>query len=103
MYGWSALIIILCGTLWSLWVRADRFRHSAEQTDTKASPFSIALQELVATAGGVYLSFIMLVAFLKLEIPDKILLFQVAFDPLALTALGIAIIQPLFIKFIDKK
>ncbi|HHX77030.1 MAG TPA: hypothetical protein GX697_01580 [Firmicutes bacterium] len=66
------------------------------------SPFSTALSELVGSAGGIYLSLVLLVSFLKIEIPPEIFIWEVALEPLALVALITAIIQPyiarLFIK-----
>ncbi len=62
-----------------------------------SSPFSRALTELMGLAGGIYLSLIMLVNFLSLEIPSKVEILRVGIDPLALTSIIISIIQP-FIK-----
>jgi len=94
------LLLLLClGLLYSLWLRICRFRQILE-TESKTSPLSLAIQELVAMAGGVYLSLVMLVSFLRLEIPEKVLLHHVSIDPLALTAISLAIIQPIVLKFI---
>jgi hypothetical protein len=64
--------------------------------ESKASPLSIAVQEIVATAGGIYLSLVMVVSFLKLDLPDKISMLGIFLDPLAFTSILLAIIQPLF-------
>jgi hypothetical protein len=73
------------------------------QVDPRPSPFSNAVQELVATAGGVYLSLVMIVSFLKLELPERITISILAFDPLAMTAIGVAVIQPLISKVFGNK
>ncbi len=80
-----------------------RFQGKAElPLEPVTSPFSIALTELVGSAGGIYLSLVLLVSFLKIEIPPLIVIWRVALEPLALIALITAIIQPyiagLFIK-----
>lgn len=56
---------------------------------------SEALAQLVGVAGGVYLSLIMLVSFLELELPSKISLAGITMQPLAFIALGLAILQPI--------
>lgn len=61
------------------------------------SPASMAIGELIAIAGGIYLSLILLVAFLKISMPDKIIIFHMSLDPLALIALTIAIFQPIML------
>jgi hypothetical protein len=89
------LLFLVVLLVFSLWLRMRRGRQGIDSEMAKASPFSMAVQELVSTAGGVYLSFIMLTSFLKLDIPEKMLFGGVAFDPLAGMALGLAIVQPL--------
>jgi hypothetical protein len=62
--------------------------------EMKSSPFSRALTELIATAGGIYLSLLMLTTFLDLNIPQKISLKIIEIDTIAGIALLIAIVQP---------
>jgi len=104
---WLGILFLCFGIGWSLCWRIRRLRanEGSEKPgpmETKSSPFSIAVQELVATAGGVYLSLVMLVSFLKLDLPGKINLFQISMDPLALTAIMLAIFQPLFFRLFKK-
>lgn len=101
MYTWAALVLILLLLMGSVWLRVYRSRtllDNAPLLEPKPSPFSTAVQDLVATAGGVYLSMVMVVSFLKLELPDKITVGILSFDPLAMTAIVMAVIQPLFSK-----
>ena len=77
--------------------------------ETKPSQLSNAVQGLVATAGGVYLSLIMVVSFLKINLPQVIDIgifagffglargspTEISFDPLALVAISLAIIEPI--------
>ncbi len=90
----------------SVWLRICRFRMALDnipKLEPKPSPFSTAVQELVATAGGVYLSLVMIVSFLKLNIPERITFNIIAFDPLAMTAIIVAVAQPFFSKFFEDK
>jgi hypothetical protein len=80
-----------------------RLRQIAESTEIKASPLSLAIQELISLAAGVYLSLIMLISFLKLDMPDKVIVFQISIDPVACSAIGLAIIQPIVLKLFNKK
>lgn len=59
-----------------------------------ASAISLALGEILAIAGGIYLSLVMLVSFLDLSVPEKIYLGNVSCEPLAFIALVLALIQP---------
>lgn len=81
---------------WSIWMRMCRCRNNPATKEVKASPLSIAVQEIVATAGGIYLSLVMVVSFLKLDIPEKMSILDISLDPLAFLAVLLAIIQPLF-------
>jgi len=60
----------------------------------KPSPFSEALQELIAHAGGIYLALVLLVSFLQIELPQrwKVVFFEM--EPLAFLSIAIAIVQP---------
>ena len=91
------LLLILLGLIvLSLWLRVRHYRDSVAGVETKSSPVALAVQELVATAGGVYLAIVALTSFLKLDMPDKVSLMAVAVDPLAVTAIVLAIVQPVF-------
>lgn len=98
--GLVLLLLILVGL--SLWLRIIHYRTAVENIETRSSPLSAAVQELVATAGGIYLAVIALTSFLKLEMPEKVDFLQVSLDPLALGSISIAIIQPLITRVINK-
>ena len=91
---WGLFALFLCGIVASLWLRVCRFRNSYNGPDVKQTPLSMAVQELIATAGGVYLAMIALTSFVKLETPDQVTLMQVSVDPLAALAILLAIVQP---------
>ncbi|MBU2701950.1 hypothetical protein Ga0466249_003077 [Sporomusaceae bacterium BoRhaA] len=89
------LLLILCLFFsLSLRLRIKVLRQSSELSQTQASPVSTALTDLVSTAGGIYLSLILLVSFLKVDVPEKLTCLAVSVDPLALISLIITLIQP---------
>ncbi len=91
------LLLVLLGLIvLSLWLRVRLRRDSVAGVETKSTPVAAAIQELIATAGGVYLAIVALTSFLKLDMPDKVSLMAVAVDPLAVTAIALAIVQPIF-------
>lgn len=69
--------------------------------EIKLSPASKALAELIAIAGGIYISLSVLTSFLSLSIPERI---QVAenlqLDPLAMLAIIITLIQPIVLRIL---
>ena len=97
MYAWIVLFLVLIILALSVWQRAKYFREAVPENKLKSSPLSLAIQELIAIAGSIYLSLIMLVSFLKLNIPETISIFDLVIDPLAFTAISLAVIQPLFL------
>ncbi|WP_094607555.1 hypothetical protein SPSIL_023650 [Sporomusa silvacetica DSM 10669] len=106
MYTWATLVLIILVVMGSVWLRVCRLRMSLDNTphiEPKTSPFSNAVQDLVATAGGVYLSLVMIVSFLKLELPERITISIITFDPLAMTAITVAVIQPVVSKLFESK
>ncbi len=97
MCAWIVLLVVLIFLALSVWQRIKYFRKTLDETNMKSSPLSLAIQELVAISGSIYLSLVMLVSFLKLDIPTTIKIFDFSIDPLAFLAISLAIIQPLFL------
>ncbi|WP_110953119.1 hypothetical protein [Anaerosinus massiliensis] len=96
------IIIVFCFCLgYSVWLRSCNYRKEFE-VEKKNSPLSLAIQELIAIAGGIYLSLIMLVSFLKISVPEKVNFFVVDMDPLAFVAISLAIVQPIIINLIKR-
>ncbi|NLY49564.1 MAG: hypothetical protein GX062_00940 [Firmicutes bacterium] len=81
-------------------VRGQRQRVMRRSEDLPVEPqpseFSQALVELVATAGGIYLALILLRNFLKIELPERVLLFGLELEPMATLAFLVALVQPYF-------
>ena len=99
------LALILIGLMF--WAVRTRIRlkrsRGVDNMETVASPASIALGELVAIAGGIYLSLVLLTSFLKLSLPEKVCIYDnLLIDPLALAAISIAFLQPLFLNLLRR-
>ncbi|MGB9660498.1 MAG: hypothetical protein ACPL5F_00580 [Moorellaceae bacterium] len=82
----------------ALKIKVRRYR-SAGAAEQLPSPASRALAELVGIAGGIYLSLVLLVSFLKLAVPETISLAGWHMDPLALIATLAALLQPLVLSW----
>ena len=67
------------------------------RSEPKPSPLSMAIAQLVGTAGGIYLSLELLFSFLKIP-KDWWSASTFVVEPLALCSLALAIVQPFAIK-----
>jgi hypothetical protein len=66
--------------------------------ESKASPLSQALLNLIGLAGGIYLSLVMFLEFLKVELPSRVPLGQLQVEPLAAASIALAIMQPFVLR-----
>lgn len=99
------LIILLFIVLIIFSVRSKIFLNQKRQKELPEiinSPVSQALTQLLGTAGGIYLSLIMLASFLEIEIPKQIIILKWSLDPLAFFSLSITLLQPLIIRVTQK-
>lgn len=71
-------------------------------SEAKTSPVSSALAGLIGTAGGIYLSIVMLTSFLEMEIPARVQVWQFELEPLAAISILIALIQPFVLSLIKR-
>lgn len=62
--------------------------------DSKTSPLSESLAGLVGTAGGIYLSLVMLTTFLEVQIPSRVSVSVVSVEPMAAISFVLAISSP---------
>lgn len=62
--------------------------------EAKSSPLSQAIVSLVGTAGGIYLSLVLVQTFLEFEIPRYMYIGGFALEPLATISIALAIVQP---------
>lgn len=81
-------------------MRIKIFREKSWDTigESKASPLSQALTNLIGTAGGIYLSIVMLFTFLEVQVPTRVQLWAVNIEPLATISFGLAILQPFVLR-----
>ncbi len=73
------------------------FRQVEKNLEVKSTRFSLFISDLLASAGGIYLTLIMLCSFLALEIPETITIKQFNFNPLAAFSVFLALLQPLLL------
>ncbi len=66
---------------------------------SRPSPLSQALAGLVGTAGGIYLSLVLLFTFLGLEVPERVRVWGVQVEPLAALSIALAVVQPFIVRF----
>jgi uncharacterized membrane protein YfcA len=101
--AFGLLVVLLCYL--SLRRRVHNRTRALEETPARdepvrprPSPLADALAQLVGISGGVYIGFTALAGFLKLPVPDKLVLGGLQFDPVAVLSLLAAIIQPYFVR-----
>jgi len=70
--------------------------------EPKDSLISTALAELIATAGGVYVSLLLLVSFLDLTVPGSMEILGIEIDSIAAIALIVALFQPIIMGLFKK-
>ncbi|HZK17912.1 MAG TPA: hypothetical protein VFD15_01225 [Clostridia bacterium] len=68
--------------------------------ESKASPLSQAMANLIGVAGGIYLALVVLIAFLEIPIPSRINILWLSVEPLAAVAVFLAIIQPFMLRLL---
>ncbi len=67
-------------------------------SETRTSPLSQALTNMIGTAGGIYLSLVMLFSFMEIDMPAKIQFLHMELEPLAAISFVLAILQPFVLK-----
>ncbi|HOV78713.1 MAG TPA: hypothetical protein PK728_01280 [Bacillota bacterium] len=70
-------------------------------SESKTSPLSQALSNLIGVAGGIYLSLDVISSFLELNIPDRVQIGSFCLEPLAALSILTAIAQPYMLRIID--
>ena len=96
----TPLLLLLILLIFSLYLRmTDKKRNVVYSVPehAKSSPFSEALQELIGQAGGIYLSLVLLVSFLQINIAEKWNIISLEIEPLAFLSLLLAAVQPLLL------
>jgi len=96
LFGILLLVLAIAMVVLGAWLRMGnvkkRQRLSSEVQDTFLSK---EIKNVVANAGGIYISLSLAASFLKLDISQQFALLGIQFDGLAALALVLAILQPL--------
>ncbi|AGL01307.1 hypothetical protein [Desulfoscipio gibsoniae] len=71
--------------------------------DAKSSPLSQAITGMVGTAGGIYLSLILMQTFLELQVPRYVHVSGISLEPLATFSIALAIIQPFAMRLLVRR
>lgn len=90
----------------SLKARIRQYRRAKDWdaiSEAKSSPLSQAVLNLVGTAGGIYLSLVLLQTFLEVDLPGQISIGSVTLEPLATLSIALAIAQPFVIHLWSKR
>ena len=66
--------------------------------ENKTSVMSQSIASMVGTAGGIYLSVVVLFSFLEVELPSKVNLAGMRFEPVAAISFALALIQPFVLR-----
>ncbi|MDR1206765.1 MAG: hypothetical protein LBL26_15000 [Peptococcaceae bacterium] len=101
--GMSLILIPVWLTAMLLAVRAKRYVRSRIQPYrmnnleeiSHQTPLAKGLSELVAASGGIYLSIILFLDFLKLNHPEQLEMMGLTMDPLAGASMLVAVGQPM--------
>lgn len=97
------IALLVSGAGLAIWFGRGRKRGEDSALLPADTQVSLAIKNLAATAGGIYLALIMLVSFLKLDVPEKANLYGLVLDPLAALAIILAVVQPVLLKLFYKK
>lgn len=102
---WVILLAAIIMIFFSVKERIYLFSYRDKDWDvigeSKSSPISRAITNLIGMAGGIYLSMVLFLTFIEANIPEKIHIGSVGLEPLATVAIVLAIIQPFILKLIQ--
>ncbi|MBE0466889.1 MAG: hypothetical protein IBX71_06655 [Candidatus Desulforudis sp.] len=76
-------------------------RHRSQklwEVEPRFTPFSEAIVSLIGMAGGIYLSLILILTFLDLNVPERMRLGGIEMDVLAAFSIAVAVLQPFVIR-----
>lgn len=96
--GLILIIIVLLLVIFSVRERVRYHRYREKDWsfigEAKSSPLSQALANLVGVAGGIYLSLVVMVTFMELQLPERVQVCGFSLEPLATVSVLIALTQP---------
>jgi len=96
LFGILLVILAVILVLLSAWLRTSNIKKSKRLSLEAQDTFlSKEVRNVVANAGGIYISLNLAASFLKLDVGQQFALLGVSFDGLAALSLIVALVQPL--------
>lgn len=96
-YSIALMLAVFALVYLSMNARVKQITHARKRSYNEVpSALSEAIKDFVAVAGGVYLALMALSEFLKVPVPIEAEVWGLSFDPLAVVAVVLAIVAPLF-------
>lgn len=96
IFGILLLVLAIALVIISAWLRVGSFRKQHQLTREAQDTFlSNEIKNVIANAGGIYISLSLAASFLKLDISRELALLGVEFDLVAALSLILAVLQPL--------
>ena len=103
LFGLMVLLLFVVSIRERIKWRTMRDKNWDAIGEAKTSPLSQAIVNLVGTAGGIYLSLVLMQTFLEVDMPRSIALAGMNLEPLASISFALAIIQPFTARFWPKR
>lgn len=103
LFALIAIMLIILSLRERIRWRAMREKDWEIIGEAKSSPLSQAITGMVGTAGGIYLSLILLQTFLELELPRIVHFSGIALEPLATFSIALALIQPFAMRLMIRR
>nr|WP_041274580.1 hypothetical protein [Desulforamulus reducens] len=98
----GSIIVGLFATFFVIFSMKERMRVKQMRKEwdaigeSKSSALSESLAGLVGTAGGIYLSLVMLTTFLEIDVPSRVSISVVSLEPMAAISFILAVLSPFF-------
>lgn len=95
LFGLLLLALAVALVLLSSWLRLANVKRQRSLTrDVQDTFLSNEIKNIIANAGGIYISLSLAASFLKLDISQEFALMGIQFDIIAALALILAVLQP---------
>ncbi|MHB1042123.1 MAG: hypothetical protein ACYC0Q_04715 [Eubacteriales bacterium] len=95
------LVLVVLSIKERVYRRQLRDKDWASIGEPRASPLTQAITNLIGVAGGIYLTLVMLVSFLELQVPARVQVAGLYLEPLAALSFALALLQPYLHRVID--
>ncbi|MCL6560493.1 MAG: hypothetical protein K6U74_17205 [Firmicutes bacterium] len=92
--GFIILLLVVLSVRERMLQRMYREKDWSSIGEAKSSPLSQALANLVGVAGGIYLTLVVIVTFMELQVPERVRVCGFSMEPLAAVSILMALAQP---------